>query len=167
MRTSGELSSACKRCIGLLKSSSAPLRKATLDLDDLRYSGKATSRKALHDGDQDEDDSVSVGSEEDDDEGEDAEASEMEEDEAANGPASSASEDEAERPITASAAFAQDERAMVKQLKQAASGDVEKGRDIRKQLVRMITQLQAAPSNASHRLCGTPCWKDGFGYRRS
>jgi len=50
-------------------------------------------------------------------------------------------EEEVKKPSKKSTAKQQDEKVMMKELKQAASADVEKGRDVKKQLVSHIVQL--------------------------
>lgn len=79
------------------------------------------------DSNQDEEESEGEG-QDDEDEGsmeDDQDEEEIEEEE----------EEEEERPAKKTTAKQQDERVMLKELKQAASADVEKGRDVKKQLV--------------------------------
>jgi protein AATF/BFR2 len=137
--------------------SASSLRTASHLLDDPRYAGKATSRRALLEDDWPEDDDASepVDDDEDDSDGDGSgvedDASADEQNAAFDGAEQSGSEesDDAEDDgepssappaaptATGKGAFADDERAMLQSLKQAASADVEKGRDVRKQLVRI------------------------------
>lgn len=127
---------------------------------DAKYDGKKGSRKALYndddDDDQDEgtdedeemgdfgdfDDLENQSGEDDGDDDEDSDGEEEEEDE------EESEEEEVVAPAPkvkvsrAAKAKAQDEKAMLSQLKQAASADVEKGRDVKKQLV--------SPANLAH-----------------
>ncbi|KAK4694359.1 protein AATF/BFR2, partial [Phenoliferia sp. Uapishka_3] len=125
------------------------LRKKGEAVYDKKYEGKKMSRKDLEGSDNDDDESGEEGEEEDEDEemgdfedlegddddesGEDDEESgseEEEEEEPAPKPKKSIKKDRA------STTTEQDEKAMMSQLKLAASADVEKGRDVKKQLVR-------------------------------
>ena len=72
------------------------------------------------------------------DEDEDEEAEEDEDEDASMGPPASTTRRSASAAPAAARAKAHDDRTMVKQLKQAASADVEKGRDVKKQLVRPL-----------------------------
>lgn len=141
------------------------MRKKGEAVLDAKYDGKKGSRAAIFGGDEDtasedeeeegdleddedEDDEMGsyedleaeeAGDSEDDDESESDEEVDSEED----------LDDDEEDAVpkrkasattgTSSRAKVQDERAMVSQLKQAASADVEKGRAVKKQLVRLLT----------------------------
>lgn len=127
---------------------------------DAKYAGKKGSRKALYDDDdEDEEDASDVDLEDEDEEMDDLMAqlegnhSGSEEEEEGEGHSEEVSEEEEEEeeaplpPVPApkkkssasSKAKEQNEKAMLSQLKQAASADVEKGRDVKKQLVRIFS----------------------------
>lgn len=144
-------------------SSPSKLRKKGEAVLDAKYDGKKGSRAAIFGGDDDDDEVAEEGGEsEEDEDDENEEEEEMgdfedlerdpeddededDEDEDEEIESEDGAEDEAPQPpqskrkaATAppSRAKEQDERAMVSQLKQAASADVEKGRAVKKQLVR-------------------------------
>lgn len=167
------------------------LRKKGEAIVDAKYAGRKGSRKALYGDDDDEEDSEG---EDDDDEmeGEDeemddlmaqleGEGSEDDSEEAFDGQddeeISEEEEEEDEAPAPApkkksisgsgsSKAKEQNEKAMLSQLKQAASADVEKGRDVKKQLVRSgFPRLSLSPARfpppcalADHRRTSLPSY---------
>lgn len=141
------------------------LRKKGEAVLDAKYDGKKGSRAAIFGGesddgdeqeeeedlpsgddDDDDDNDDEMGSFEDleggDDEDDDSEQDDQDQDvDSEDEDAEEAEEEEAPRPKKSKAASTnrakvQDERVMVSQLKQAASADVEKGRAVKKQLVR-------------------------------
>lgn len=134
-----------------LNSSTSKLRKKGEAIYDKKYEGKKSSRKSLMEAMDEESEEESEEEEEDDfedlegdvtvsafppsdedDEDIDSQDSEEEEDLPMLPPKTKKS---SSKKVSSTTTTAQDEKAMMVQLKQAASADVEKGRDVKKQLV--------------------------------
>lgn len=127
------------------------LRKKGEAVYDAKYAGKKGSRKDIYEAgseEEDEEDEEMDGFEDleggsDEDEGmeddggdsEEGEAEEEEEEEEA-APVKAKKDKKSSSGKSRATTTDQDEKAMLKQLKQAASADVDKGRDVKKQLVR-------------------------------
>lgn len=121
------------------------LRKKGEAVYDAKYAGKKGSRKELY-GDESEDDDEEMGSgesdqvmdeDEDEDGFEDLEGEEEEEEVVEEVKVKKVKKSSSKSKTSAD----QDEKAMMKQLKQAASADVDKGRDVKKQLVSTLLLL--------------------------
>lgn len=145
------------------------LRKKGEAVLDPKYEGKKGSRAALYadtddedEGQSEEDDMNGFDEDEDDDDDEMGDFEDLEaggageDDESVDSEGADGAEDdddngEEEEEVPArparraeSRTKPQDERSMVSQLKQAASADVEKGRDVKKQLVRLLIPVPRA-----------------------
>ena len=151
------------------------MRKKGEAVYDAKYAGKKGSRKDIYEAGSEEEEEGSEGSEDEeldgfedleggseedegmeDDSGEEEEGEdEEEEDEEKEAPVKEKKEKKSSSGKSRTTTTDQDEKAMLKQLKQAASADVDKGRDVKKQLVRraFVRLLQFAADFTPQALC--------------
>lgn len=167
--------SSLERATWLMRSFRASkLRKKGEVVYDAKYAGKKGSRKELYGDEEEEEEDEGMGSEEsheemdddvDEDGFEDLEEEDEEEEVVEEVKVKKVKKSSSSKSKTSAD---QDEKAMMKQLKQAASADVDKGRDVKKQLVSIpFLLLQGRDSRVvGCRLSRTTFLSRGSGFKR-